>query len=294
MINSKINEELNKMIAEKYLDFKNAINVKNIDDFENQQQLLYYKLLNHDKFDNITYKLINNNDDENNFLLEFKNNNNEKINIFIYKDLIENANTNIIVDTLNNTLSLGGGIAGAISNKGGVTIQNELNEIKKYMTDYFENDKYKGLCVTNSGNINKVNKIYHIVGPNNFIINNDEKFQKKIYEITLFTLEIFNKFNNNNTITFPTISSGIFLGNTNIETALKPFIKAFFTYYNFNYQNYKLFNNTIYIVIFNKDTRDEYNKLKNIINNNNVTQIYNYKSTTLSNLISSSNPKQQI
>lgn len=300
-MNSNFNEIDNKIIGNKYIDFEAAMNIKNINninDFENINQIYYYKLLNYKNFNNLNYGMQIHSKDK--YELSFTNKNNYKLKINIYKGTIESANTNIVIDTLNKSLVLGGGVAGALNIAAGNQLQLELNDIKNYMIDYYDKD-YKGLCITNTYKMNNVNKIYHIVGPNynELSANNDQEkikiFENKIFQITLFTLDIFNTIglkNNNNTITFPTISTGIYF-NTNkpIDIPLRPFIMAFFTYYNFHYDNTKIIDNSksINIVIYKDDSRSELDTLNNIINelirkfkNQNVSTINSEENLNLS------------
>ena len=274
------NEKTNKEIGNLYKNFITAEeyngDVKNLTD---PTVLLFYKLLkNYYKIqysnNNLQYNIINNTKDEFSVEINPSTDKNKKITLKIYTGDIGKSTSNIIVDTLNNRLTLGVGVAGRINDVGGENIQKELDNIKNYMNNYKINDKFEGLYVTGAGNFKNVNKIYHIVGPNYYDIdiniNNLKIFVKKILEITIFTLYVFFNFNKQQfaTITFPTISTGEFLGpKENLNPALDAFVKTIFYYFIFMTieNNTSIFkNDTINIVVFND--YEGYNYIVKIIN----------------------------
>ena len=256
------NKKLNIEISETYKIFEHVVNNNT---FSNNSQEYFYNLLHYNEILDLDFKLTNNNKQYTSLemIQRIGLTLNKKITLRIYLGEIQNAKTDIIVDTLNEDLVLGSGVAHAIKVYGGPTIQQELNNIKQYMQPYYPTKKYQGLFVTNSGNLVNIKQIYHIVGPKYTDINNLELFEKKIAEITLFTLHIFN-FNNQESITFPTISTGSFLGSrNNLQSALKAFIISIFYFYDYDH-NIITQDKVINIVVYKNDV-DQYNRIINII-----------------------------
>lgn len=112
--------------------------------------------------------------------------------------------TNVIVNASNPDLLLGGGISGAIRQKGGNSIQEELNEIRKIKKIIPEGE----VEITNPGLIRNKNlmKIFHAVGPRySNTINKDKLLEKTFYYCLKKAEE-----NGFTSISIPPISSGIF------------------------------------------------------------------------------------
>lgn len=112
--------------------------------------------------------------------------------------------TNIIVNASNTYLILGAGISGAIRQKGGSTIQEELSEIRKNKKIISEGD----VEMTNIGSLKNKNlyKFFHAVGPKySHWTNNDNLLEKAFYNCLKKADE--NKYVS---ISIPPISSGIF------------------------------------------------------------------------------------
>ena len=245
----------NIQIANIFKKFKYVINN---DAYLNDKEKYYYELSHHKDILNLKFQSLNIYEKYSTLIIQ---KNDKKITLNIYLGEIQNAKTDIIVDTLNENLILGSGVAHAINVYGGPTIQQELNDIKQYMQSYYPDKKYQGLFVTNSGNLINIKQIYHIVGPKYTDINNLELFEKKIAEITLFTLYIFN-FNNQESITFPTISTGSFLGSrNNLQSALEAFIISIFYFYDYAF----VLNDKIINIVVYKNDVDQYNRIINII-----------------------------
>jgi len=109
---------------------------------------------------------------------------------------ITNLTTDAIVNAANTSLTLGGGVAGAIARKGGPKIQEEC-------------DKIGGTCVggaviTSGGNL-KAKHVIHAVGPVHGMEHEDEKLK----DATLNALKLADK-NDLRSIAFPAISTGVF------------------------------------------------------------------------------------
>ncbi|NVM29742.1 MAG: macro domain-containing protein [Candidatus Helarchaeota archaeon] len=113
----------------------------------------------------------------------------------IHGDLTE-QDTDAIVNAANARLILGGGVAGAIRNKGGPKIQEECNKIGGTFVG--------GAVITTGGNL-KARHVIHAVGPRMGEGNEDEKLKNA----TLNSLKVADE-NNLNSIAFPAISTGIF------------------------------------------------------------------------------------
>ena len=112
--------------------------------------------------------------------------------------------TNVIVNASNTELFLGGGISGAIRQKGGKTIQQELDKIRKEKRFISEGD----VEVTDSGLIKNKNlvKIFHAVGPIYQSNKNNDFLLKNAF---LNSLKMAEK-HGYSSISIPPISSGIF------------------------------------------------------------------------------------
>ena len=110
-------------------------------------------------------------------------------------DITEMA-TDAIVNAANAQLVLGGGVAGAIRNKGGPAIQNECYKIGGTFVG--------GAVITTAGNL-KAKHVIHAVGPR--MGEGDE--DQKLKNATLNSLKVADE-NNLKSITFCAISTGIF------------------------------------------------------------------------------------
>lgn len=109
---------------------------------------------------------------------------------------ITELETDAIVNAANARLILGGGVAGAIRNKGGPSIQEECNKIGGTFVG--------GAVITTGGNL-KANHVIHAVGPRMGEGNEDEKLKNA----TLNSLKLMDE-HGLKTIAFPAISTGIF------------------------------------------------------------------------------------
>lgn len=109
---------------------------------------------------------------------------------------ITEMETDAIVNAANANLILGGGVAGAISKKGGPEIQKECNQIG--------GTSVGGAVITNAGNL-KTKYVIHAVGPRMGEGNEDQKLKNA----TLNSLKIADQYNLKS-ISFPAISTGIF------------------------------------------------------------------------------------
>jgi O-acetyl-ADP-ribose deacetylase (regulator of RNase III) len=112
--------------------------------------------------------------------------------------------TNVIVNASNTELFLGGGISGAIRQKGGSSIQEELNQIRKEKKIIHVGE----VEITSPGLIRNSNlrKIFHAVGPRySNTINNDNLLKKTFHNCLIKAEE-----NGFTSISIPPISSGIF------------------------------------------------------------------------------------
>ena len=154
---------------------------------------------------------------------------------------ITEQDTDAIVNAANSQLILGGGVAGAIRNKGGPIIQEECNKIGSTFVG--------GAVITTGGNL-KARHVVHAVGPRMGEGNEDEKLKNA----TLNSLKVLEE-NSLKSIAFPAISTGIFgypiqrcseiMLNTTInylklETIIK---KVIFVLWGQN--DYKIFENTL-------------------------------------------------
>jgi O-acetyl-ADP-ribose deacetylase (regulator of RNase III) len=109
---------------------------------------------------------------------------------------ITEMDTDAIVNAANSMLIMGGGVAGAIRQKGGLAIQMECLKIGK--------TKVGGAAITTGGNL-KAKYVIHAVGPQMGEGNEDTKLKNA----TLNSLKLADK-HNLKSISFPAISAGIF------------------------------------------------------------------------------------
>lgn len=110
-------------------------------------------------------------------------------------DLTEQS-TDAIVNAANARLLLGGGVAGAIRNKGGPAIQEECDKIG--------GTHVGGAVITTGGNL-KAKHVIHAVGP----VMGEGDEDEKLKNATLNSLKVADE-NNLTSIAFPAISTGIF------------------------------------------------------------------------------------
>ena len=126
---------------------------------------------------------------------------------------ITELNTNVIVNAANAQLILGGGVAGAIRNKGGPKIQEECNKIRRSFVG--------GAVITTGGNL-KAKHVIHAVGPRMGEGDEDAKLRNAVTN----SLKLMDE-HGLKTIAFPAISTGIFgypierCANVMISTAKK-------------------------------------------------------------------------
>lgn len=109
---------------------------------------------------------------------------------------IVQLNVDALVNAANKSLILGGGVAGAIRNFGGPSIQEECNEIGPIEAGE--------AVMTGAGNL-KASYVIHAVGP----VYGEGDEDKKLANATLNSLKIASK-NKLKSIAFPAISTGIF------------------------------------------------------------------------------------
>ena len=109
---------------------------------------------------------------------------------------ITEQETDVIVNAANSQLILGSGVAGAIRNKGGPSIQHECNNIG--------GTHVGGAVITTAGNL-KAKHVIHAVGPRMGEGNEDDKLKNA----TLNSLKLMDK-HSLKSITFPAISTGAF------------------------------------------------------------------------------------
>ena len=114
----------------------------------------------------------------------------------LIQDDITNQTTDAIVNAANSILQMGGGVAGAIKRRGGITIQEECNKIGS--------TKVGGAIITTGGNL-LAKYVIHAVGPVHGEVHEDEKLK----DATLNSLKLADQ-NNLRSIAFPAISTGIF------------------------------------------------------------------------------------
>jgi O-acetyl-ADP-ribose deacetylase (regulator of RNase III) len=109
---------------------------------------------------------------------------------------ITEMETDAIVNAANAQLILGGGVAGAISRKGGPEIQKQCSKIGGTFVG--------GAVITDGGNL-KAKYVIHAVGPRMGEGNEDQKLKNA----TLNSLKLADQ-KNIKSISFPAISTGIF------------------------------------------------------------------------------------
>ena len=109
---------------------------------------------------------------------------------------ITEMETDAIVNAANAQLILGGGVAGAIRNKGGPAIQEECKRIG--------GTHVGGAVITTGGNL-KAKHVIHAVGPR--MGEGDE--DRKLKDATLNSLKVGDQ-HHLESISFPAISTGIF------------------------------------------------------------------------------------
>ncbi len=109
---------------------------------------------------------------------------------------ITDLDTNVIVNAANAQLILGGGVAGAIRQKGGPKIQKECDKIGGTFVG--------GAVITTGGNL-KAKHVIHAVGPR--MGEGDE--DSKLANAVLNSLKLMDE-HGLKTIAFPAISTGIF------------------------------------------------------------------------------------
>jgi O-acetyl-ADP-ribose deacetylase (regulator of RNase III) len=109
---------------------------------------------------------------------------------------ITELGTDAIVNAANSQLILGGGVAGAIRNKGGPRIQEECNKIGSTFVG--------GAVITTGGNL-KAKHVIHAVGPRM----GEGEEDLKLKNATLNSLKLIDQ-HKLKTLAFPAISTGIF------------------------------------------------------------------------------------
>jgi O-acetyl-ADP-ribose deacetylase (regulator of RNase III) len=109
---------------------------------------------------------------------------------------ITEMKVDVIVNAANQNLVLGGGVAGAIAEKGGPVIQEECDRIGGAQVG--------SAVITNAGNL-PAKKVIHAVGPRMGDGNSDEKLRHATMNCLVLAEEY--KFAS---IAFPAISTGIF------------------------------------------------------------------------------------
>ena len=102
----------------------------------------------------------------------------------------------VIVNAANTSLILGGGVAGAIRNAGGPSIQEECNQIGPINVG--------DAAITGAGKL-KAKYVIHAAGP----VQGEGQEEEKLHNATLNSLKIAAK-NKIKDIAFPAISTGIF------------------------------------------------------------------------------------
>ena len=116
--------------------------------------------------------------------------------ITLVKGDISDMKVDAIVNAANTQLVLGGGVAGAIRQKGGPVIQQECDQIG--------NTYVGGAVITSGGNL-PAKYVIHAVGP----YGDDSDADEKLQAATLNALKLMDD-NGLITIAFPAISTGIF------------------------------------------------------------------------------------
>ena len=139
--------------------------------------------------------------------LKCTNKENKEFNFLLLKADLLVQDTNAIVNAANQSLKLGGGVAGAIKIKGGMDIQKECDEIMKSRDKLKNGEVEITKCGKLSTGMQNLKHIMHVVGPRY----NDGKSNEKDDLIKSFN-NCFDKANEMkfSTISLPPISSGIF------------------------------------------------------------------------------------
>ena len=120
--------------------------------------------------------------------------------IKLVQDDITEMETDAIVNAANERLAHGGGVAGAISRKGGIIIQQQSDEwIRQY-----SNVSTGSAAITTGGNL-KAKYVIHAVGP--IMGSGDE--DTKLQNATINALRLADQYKLKS-IAFPAISTGIF------------------------------------------------------------------------------------
>jgi O-acetyl-ADP-ribose deacetylase (regulator of RNase III) len=120
----------------------------------------------------------------------------KKTDLEILKGDITEMDTDAIVNAANAQLVLGGGVAGAIRNKGGPSIQEECNRIG--------GTHVGGAVITGAGSL-KARHVIHAVGPRM----GEGEEDAKLRSATLESLLLADK-HGLKSVAFPAISAGIF------------------------------------------------------------------------------------
>jgi O-acetyl-ADP-ribose deacetylase (regulator of RNase III) len=128
------------------------------------------------------------------------------INLNLRRDDLTEQETNVIVNAANNELRLGGGVAGAIRNKGGYKIQEECTKKLNLRGSYFENGDVVPTGIGDFKNKN-LNYIFHAVGP--VYYNGKQNEAEELKRTFLNCFKLSEKLNVES-ISIPPISSGIF------------------------------------------------------------------------------------
>ena len=120
-------------------------------------------------------------------------------------DLTE-QDTNVIVNAANDELRLGGGVAGAIRNKGGYRIQQECCDKLKANGRYFKNGQVVATGIGDFKNSN-LKYIFHAVGP---VYYNGKRGEAEDLKKTFSNCFSLSEEMEIESVSMPPISSGIF------------------------------------------------------------------------------------
>ena len=131
-----------------------------------------------------------------NIILQFKLQENQDVEIVLKQADITNENVDAIVNASNSHLQHGGGVAGAIVQKGGYSIQQESNKIGYVEVGHS--------AMTGSGTL-PAKKVIHTVGPRWGEGDEINKLSSAVYN----SLKLADE-NDLSSISFPAVSSGIF------------------------------------------------------------------------------------
>lgn len=118
----------------------------------------------------------------------------------LFKNDITDLSVDCIVNAANSHLKLGGGVAGAISRKGGPRIQEECDEITSKRGEVPTGE----VAITGGGNL-RAKRIIHAVGP--VLGEGDE--DAKLRDATINSLKLADEYRLRS-IAFPAISTGYF------------------------------------------------------------------------------------